>query len=142
MPNRLGSIAVAAISVCHWIFAFIFTVCVLMSNDTDSPAIQVSFATISDAVRTIILLLLVILSWFGGAAFTGKMQWGWFYTWLLGVILLAIGLYGYWTGGGPLAVIADGSLLHDTSYVLAAIAAGALILLNLPPTRRVFFGGQ
>lgn len=139
MLKRLGSIAVAVIGVCHWIFAFLFSVCVLMSSDTHSPAIQMSFATVSDAVRTIILLLLVILSWIGSFAFVGKIQWAWFYTWLLGITLLAIGLYGYWADGGPLAVITEGSLLHDTSYVLAAVAAGALILLNLPPTRRAFF---
>jgi hypothetical protein len=140
VSNRLGSIAVAVIGVCHWIFAFLFSVCVLMSNDAHSPAIQMSVATESDAVRTIILLLLVILSWIASFAFVGKMQWAWFYTWLLGITLIAIGLCGYWTGGGPLAAITEGALLHDTGYVLAAAAAGALILLNLPPTRRAFFG--
>lgn len=139
MSNRLGFIMVIAIGVCHFAFAFLFAICVLMSNTTDSPEIQMSFTTLSDAVRTVTLLSLLILSWIGCFAFFGKFPWAWFYTWVLGVILLAIGLYGYWTDRGPLAVIADGALLHDTSYILAAVAAGGLILLNLPPTRRVFF---
>jgi hypothetical protein len=110
-----------------------------MSSDADSPAIQMSFATRSDAARTTIELSLVILSWIGTFAFAGRNRWAWFYTWLLGLTLLAIGLYGYWTGGGPLAFIAGGTLLHYTGYVLAALAAGGLILLSLPATRRIFF---
>ncbi len=70
MSNRFGFITVLAIGLCGWLFAFLFSACVGMSNDTNSPGIQMSFATTSAAVRTVILVSLVILSWFGAYAFT------------------------------------------------------------------------
>jgi hypothetical protein len=139
MPNRLGRAAVMLIGVAQWIYAFILSVCVGMANNDESPNLRISFHTGADTTRTILLLLLILLSWCGAFAFVGKFRWAWFYTWILGLFLLAAGLYSYWTNGGPVeAIVGDESLLHGTSGVLAASAVVVLVLLNLPATRRLF----
>jgi hypothetical protein len=127
------------IGVAQWIYAFVLSVCVGMANNDESPNLQISFHTGAETTRTILLLLLILLSWCGAYAFVGKYRWAWFYTWILGLFLLAAGLYSYWTNGGPVeAIVGDGSLLHGTSRVLAVSAAVGLVLLNLPATRRLF----
>jgi hypothetical protein len=143
MSNGLGRGAVMLIGVAQWIYAFILSVCVGMANNDESPDLRISFHTGADTIRTLFLLLLILLSWGGAFAFAGKFLWAWFYTWILGLFLLAAGLYSYWTNGGPVeAIVGDGSLLHGTSAVLVASAAVGLVLLNLPATRRLFFGGD
>jgi hypothetical protein len=139
MSNRLGRVAVIVIGIAQWVYAFILSVCVGMANNDESPNLRISFHTGADAIRTLLLLLLILLSWGGAYAFVGKFRWAWFYTWVLGLFLLAAGLYSYWTNSGPVeAIVGDGSLLHGTSAVLAASAVVGLVLLNLPATRRLF----
>jgi hypothetical protein len=140
MSNGLGRVAVMLIGVAQWIYAFILSVCVGMANTDESPGLRISFHTGADTVRTILLLLLILLSWCGAFAFVGKFRWAWFYTWILGLFLLAAGLYSYWTSAGPVeAIVGDGSLLRVTSGALVASAVVGLVLLNLPVTRRLFF---
>ena len=142
MSNGLGRAAVTLIGIGQSIYAFILSVCVGMANNDESPDLRISFHTGADATRSLLLLLLVLLSWCGVFAFVGKFRWAWFYTWILGLFLLAAGLYSYLTGRGPVeAIVGDESLLHGTSVVLVASAAVGLVLLNLPSTRRLFFRG-
>jgi hypothetical protein len=136
-----GRFFVIFIGLCQWVYAFILTVCVTMSNDDTSPEIQISFSDRANAVRTVCLLALIVLSWSGAYAFVWRRRWAWFYTWILGIFLLGIGLYSHGTNGGPLeAFVGTGSLRHTTGLVLASLGAIALVLLPLPLTRRQFFG--
>lgn len=135
-----GRLFVIFIGLCQWLYAFILTVCVTMSNEDRSPEIHISFATGATAIRTLLLVALIVLSWIAAFSFMGGRRWAWFYTWILGIVLLGIGLYSHSTDGGPLeAFVGTGSLRHTTGFVLAVLAVITLALLPLPSTRRQFF---
>jgi hypothetical protein len=136
-----GRFLILFIGLCQWVYAFILTVCVTMSNDHTSPEIQISFSNKADTERTVLLILLIVLSWIGAYAFMARRRWAWFYTGLLGIFLLGVGLYSHWTNDGPLeAFVGTGSLRHTTGLVVASLAAIALVVLPFPSTRRQFFG--
>jgi hypothetical protein len=135
-----GRFFVIAMGLCQWVYAFILTICVTMSDDQTSPEIQISFADRANSIRTICLLALVILSWVGAYATVRGSRWAWFYTCILALFLLGVGLYGYTSNGGALeAFLATGALRHGTGLVLMTLSAITLALLPLPSIRRQFF---
>jgi hypothetical protein len=136
----LGNLLVTFIGACQWMYAFILTACVGMAGGPYSPEIEIDFSGREAAFRTVFLLAFVGLSWFCAYSFTFRRRWAWYHTWVLGIFLLAIGLYAHWTSQGTLeAFLGRDSLRKTTGFIVALLAVSALVLLPLPPVRRQFF---
>jgi hypothetical protein len=141
--NKIGSLVIVFIGICQWIYAFVLTLCVVMSNDHASPALKMSLSTQETTARTILFVVPIVLSWLGAYSFLAKRRWAWFYTLVLSAFLLATGLESYRTGGGPMALfVGNDSLGHTASLIVASLAALGLVLLVLPAVRRPFSLGK
>jgi len=137
----LGNLLISFIGICQWIYGFILATCGVMSGglvlipDTgqlvkSSPDFF-DFSTRATALRSSCFLALLVLTWFGTYSFLWRRRWAWYYTWALGIFLLAIGLYVH---------ASDEDALENTTGLVVAVLAGAtLVLLPLPPLRRQFF---
>ena len=128
----LGNFIVTFISACQWIYAFILTACVDMAGGPYSPEIEIDFSTRTAALRKIFLLGVVGLSWFAAYSFAFRRRWSWYYTWILGALLLGVGLYAHSTSQGALeAFLGRGSLRQTTGFVVALLSFSVLVLLPL-----------
>ncbi|MGH8782139.1 hypothetical protein [Paraburkholderia sp.] len=130
-------VSIVCIAVCEWIFAFILTICVVMSNDHLSPALMISFSTPMNSIRTVFLVSVLVITWVSAYSLMRGGRWSRLYTTALGLFLLATGLQNYSSGNGPLSVLLGGdSLGRTSSLVFAIVSAIVLALLAILAIRR------
>lgn len=140
----LGNVLILFIGICQWVYAFILSTYVVMSGSVEfnpgtdrvevlSPDLM-DFSTRATALRSSCFLALLALTWAGVYSFLWRRRWAWYYTWALGISLLAIGLYVHASD--------ENAIENTTGLVVAVLAGTTLVLLPLPHLRRQFFDGS
>ena len=128
------------IGVCLFLYVFTLTVCVFMSSDDLSPEIALSTA---QPVRSALEVVWVFGSWLSCIAFARMTRWGWSFAMLVGLGMLGFGLYCMARPEGHLqAFSGDGTLRQRAGFVYAVLAAGVVLLLNIPFVRRAFLAPE
>jgi hypothetical protein len=142
MPLQPGKIlttsALLLIAIWLFLYSFLLSICICMSNNSESP--EISLALFSHPTRTLLLVGWLALSWFFTLSLFRFTRLVWVYCVLLSLLVIGVGTYfhGTSTGHGQ-AFSGTGPLRRTTGLIDASSGCLVLILLNLPPVRRRFF---
>jgi hypothetical protein len=137
----LGSLFVLFIGICQLVYAFILTAFVGIAGGGVPPIssdIEIDFSTRSTAPSHRLPSCFDWPDLVRHLSFLWRRRWAWYYTWILEISWLAIGLYAYMTSEGALEAF-FGTGLQTTGLVVAVLAGNALALLPLPRRGDGFF---